>query len=223
MENNKTSMKKIFIVPIILMIFMWVILFLPAGTISFWQGWIFWLGFSLITLFITFYFVNKNPEFLERRAKVKGEKDSKKSPTYLKIIYLGFILPGLDFRFNWSNEPLWIVMLSNVIALSGYIFIFYVFKENNYASTVIQVEDEQHVISTGPYSVVRHPMYLGMVLMMLFMPLALGSYFSIIPMLLIIPTLIIRIKNEEEVLLRDLDGYKDYCAKIHYRLIPFIW
>ncbi|OOM14570.1 methyltransferase family protein [Clostridium saccharobutylicum] len=95
--------------------------------------------------------------------------------------------------------------------------------ENNYASTVIQVENEQNVISSGPYSIVRHPMYLGMVIMILFMPLALGSYFSIIPMFLIIPITIIRIKNEEETLLREHNGYKEYCLKTHYRLIPLIW
>ena len=136
---------------------------------------------------------------------------------------MGFILPGIDFRFNWSNEPIWVVILSNILVFGGYIFIFFVFKENTYASTVIQVENEQHVITTGPYSIIRHPMYLGMVIMSLFMPLALGSYFSLIPMLFIIPIIIFRIKNEEEILFRDLNGYKDYCLKTPYRLLPLIW
>nr|WP_283595518.1 isoprenylcysteine carboxylmethyltransferase family protein [Paraclostridium bifermentans] len=100
---------------------------------------------------------------------------------------------------------------------------FYVFKKNSYASTVIQVENEQNVISSGPYALVRHPMYLGMLIMSLFMPIALGSYISIIPMLFIIPITIIRIKNEEEMLLKNLNGYKNYCSKIKYRLILFIW
>ena len=115
------------------------------------------------------------------------------------------------------------MIISNLVAFAGYIFIIFVFKENSYASNVIQVENEQHVITTGPYSIVRHPMYLGMVVMSLFMPLALGSYWAIIPMLLIIPITIFRIKAEEEVLLRGLKGYKDYCLKTRYRLIPLIW
>lgn len=224
MKNNISKSKsKTYIVPIILMIIMWVILFLPAGTTKFWQAWILWSGFSLITLFIGVYFSKKSPELLSRRTKVKGKETSKKAPAFFKLYYLGFILPGIDFRFNWSNEPLWVVILSNILVFGAYIFIFFVFKENAYASTVIQVENEQHVITTGPYSIVRHPMYLGMVVMSLFMPLALGSYFALIPMLFIIPITLIRIKNEEEILLRDLKGYKDYCLKIPYRLIPLIW
>ena len=203
MENNiNKSKSKTYLVPIILLTIMWVILFIPAGTIKFWQAWILWLGFSLITFFITVYFAKKNPELLSRRTKVKGKEISKKAPAFFKLYYLGFILPGIDFRLNWSNEPSWLVIILNILVFGSYIFIFFVFKENAYASTVIQVEKEQHVITTGPYSIIRHPMYLGMVIMSLFMPLALGSYFSLIPMLFIIPITLFRIKNEEEILLR---------------------
>ena len=223
MKNNNKSKKNLFTVPIILTIFMWIILFIPAGSIKFWEAWIFWSGFSTITFFITFYFMKKKPEFLARRAKVKQTKESVKTPLIFKVYYLGFVLPGIDFRFHWSNVELWIVISSNIIVFASYIFIFYVFKKNSYASTVIQVENEQNVISSGPYALVRHPMYLGMVIMSLFMPIALGSYISIIPMIFIIPITIIRIKNEEEMLLKNLNGYKAYCSKIKYRLIPFIW
>lgn len=223
MESSSSIMKKIFIVPIVLAIFMWVVLFIPAGTLKYLPGWIFWCGFTLITFFIGIYFVKRNPEFLARRTKVKGDKSSNKSPAYYKLFYLGFILPGLDFRFHWSNEPLWVIIAANIIALAGYIFIFYVFKENSYASTVITVEDEQKVISSGPYGLVRHPMYTGMILMALFMPLALGSYFAFIPMLLIIPITVTRINNEEKLLIKELKGYKEYCDKTKYRLIPYIW
>lgn len=223
MKNNNKSKKNLFTVPIILTIFMWIILFIPAGSIKFWEAWIFWSGFSTITFFITFYFMKKNPEFLARRSKVKQTKESVKTPLIFKVYYLGFILPGIDFRFHWSHVELWIIISSNIIVLASYIFIFYVFKKNSYASTVIQVENEQNVISSGPYALVRHPMYLGMVIMSLFMPIALGSYISIIPMIFIIPITIIRIKNEEEMLLKNLNGYKAYCSKIKYRLIPFIW
>lgn len=223
MKNNNKSKKNLFTVPIILTIFMWIILFIPAGSIKFWEAWIFWSGFSTITFFITFYFMKKNPEFLARRTKVKQTKESVKTPLIFKVYYLGFVLPGIDFRFHWSNVELWIVISSNIIVFASYIFIVYVFKKNSYASTVIQVENEQNVISSGPYALVRHPMYLGMVIMSLFMPIALGSYISIIPMIFIIPITIIRIKNEEEMLLKNLNGYKAYCSKIKYRLIPFIW
>lgn len=224
LQNNVNKSKsKIYIVPIILMIILWIILFIPAGTIKFWEAWILWSGFSLITFFITVYFGKKNPGFLARRTKVKGKETSKKSPAFLKLYYLGYILPGIDFRFHWSSEPVWFIIMSNILVFGAYIFIFFVFKKNIYASTVIQVENEQQVITTGLYSIVRHPMYSGLVVISLFMPLALGSYFSLIPMLFIIPITILRIKNEEEVLLRDLKGYKDYCLKTTYRLIPFIW
>lgn len=223
MKNNVASKTKLYTVPIILMLIMWIILFLPAGTIKFWEAWIFWLGVSMITFFITVYFSKKDPEFLARRTNMKQTKPNKKTPFIFKAHYIGFILPGIDFRFHWSSEPLWLIIISNIIVFAGYIFIVYVFKENSYASTAIQVEKEQQVISSGPYSIVRHPMYLGMAIMLLFMPLALGSYFSIIPMFLIIPILIIRIKNEEEVLLSKLNGYEDYCLKTQYCLIPLIW
>ena len=223
MGNNNNIKPKVFIVPIILLSIIWIVLFLPAGTTKFWEAWIFWIGFALITIFITVYFIKKDPELLLRRTKVKGKENTYKAPVFFKAYFIGFILPGIDFRFHWSNEPAWIVILSNIIVFAAYFFIFIVFKENSYASTVIQVENEQHVITTGPYAIIRHPMYTGMVIMSLFMPLALGSYYSIIPMLLIIPLMIYRIKNEEEVLLKELKGYKDYCGKVQYRLIPFIW
>lgn len=223
MKNNANkSNAKVYVFPIILMIIMWVILFLPAGTINFWQAWILWIGFSLITFFIAVYFTKKNPEFLSRRSKTK-EKGTAKTSIFFKLYYIGFILPGIDFHFNWSNEPVWLVILSNLIFFAAYIFIFFVFRENAYASTVIQVENKQKVITTGFYSIVRHPMYSGMVIMSLFMPLALGSYFSLIPMLFIIPIIVFRIKGEEKTLLKELDGYSDYCLKTPYRLIPLIW
>ncbi len=114
-------------------------------------------------------------------------------------------------------------MAANPIAFLGYVFIIIVFRENSYASSNITVEEEQPVIATGPYALIRHPMYTGMLLMILFAPLALGSYCAVIPTLLFIPWTVIRIKNEEELLLENLPGYQDYCAKISYRLIPWVW
>jgi len=205
------------------MIVMGVIIFLPAGSFRFWQAWIWWSGFSALTLFITAYFFKKSPELLSRRMKFKEKETTRKPPAFLNLYFLCFLIPGLDFRFHWSTVPVWIVIAANAIVFLGYIFIIIVFKENSYASTIIQVEQEQQVIKTGPYAIVRHPMYLGVLFMLLFSPLALGSYWAIIPSLLCIPSLVLRIKSEEKVLLQDLPGYKEYCLKTRYRLIPSIW
>lgn len=221
-KTNLTA-SKAYRIPKIIMIVMWLVLFLPAGSLTYWQAWIFWFGFSALTLFITAYFLKKDPDLLSRRMKVKDQENTRKPPAFLKLFLLGYLIPGLDFRFHWSAVPVWIVIASNAIVFLGYIFIIIVFKENSYASTVIQVEKEQQVITTGPYAIVRHPMYLGMLIMSLFTPLALGSYWAVIPFLLTIPWTVIRIKIEEETLLRDLPGYKDYCLKTRYRLIPSIW
>jgi protein-S-isoprenylcysteine O-methyltransferase Ste14 len=222
-DNPKLSKPKAFLVPIIIMIVLGVVLFLPAGSFQYWEAWILWSGFTVLTFFITFYFLKKSPELLSRRMQHKEKETKRKPPAILNLCFLCFIIPGLDFRFHWSTVPVWVVIISNVVVFLGYIFIILVFKENSYASTVIQVEKEQQVITTGPYSIVRHPMYLGLILMFLFTPLALGSYWAIIPALLCIPMNVIRILGEEEVLLRDLPGYKDYCLKTRYRLIPLIW
>lgn len=224
MEGNTKLFKlKAYLVPIIIMIVMGVVLFLPAGSFRFWEAWIFWFGISALTLFIAAYFLKKSPELLSRRMQYKEKETTRKPPAFLNLYLLGYLIPGLDFRFHWSIVPVWIVIASNAIVFLGYIFIILVFKKNSYASTIIQVEKEQQVITNGPYAVVRHPMYMGMLVMQLFTPLALGSYWAIIPCLLCIPINVFRIIGEEKVLLRDLSGYKDYCLKTRYRLIPLIW
>jgi protein-S-isoprenylcysteine O-methyltransferase Ste14 len=175
----------------------------------------------------TFYyrlFFKKGFRALSRRMKVR-EKEHQ--PAIIRIFsflsLLAFLMPGFDYRYHWSAVPVWIIIAANALVFLGYVFIFLVFKENSYASTIIQVEESQQVVSTGPYVMVRHPMYAGLLLMQLFTPLALGSYWALLFAFLFIPTIIFRIKKEEEVLLRDLPGYRAYFAKTRYRLIPFIW
>ena len=134
-----------------------------------------------------------------------------------------FLIPGFDKRFGWSNVPVVVVIVADVLVLLGYGMFFLVLRENRYASRIIEVEQGQEVISSGPYAIVRHPMYLGVSLMYILSPLALGSYWATIPSLLIIPLLVARIRNEESVLGRELKGYKEYMQKTTYRLIPGIW
>lgn len=222
--NTNLSKSKAYRVPLIIAIVMGIILFLPAGSLRFWEAWIYWFETFALTMFITTYFLKKNPELLARRNQFKEKEPQRgimRVISFLSIV--GFLIPGFDYRFHWSAVPVWVIIASNAVVLLGYVFIFFVFKENSYASTIIQVEKEQQVITTGPYAIVRHPMYLGLLLTLLFTPLALGSYWALIFFLFFIPGLISRIKNEEEVLLRNLPGYKDYCLKTRYRLIPLIW
>lgn len=224
MENNpKPSKQKAFLVPVFILSALGAVLFGPAGSFRFWKAWIYWAGFSLLTLFITIYFLKKSPELLARRMQYQEKERTRKPPALLNLYFLCYVIPGLDFRFHWSNVPVWLVLAANAVVFLGYLLIIFVFKENRYAATVIQVEKEQRVITTGPYAVVRHPMYLGLLFMILFTPLALGSYWAVIPALLCIPLNGLRISGEEEVLRRDLPGYRDYCSKTRSRLIPFVW
>ena len=223
--NARESKLKAYLGPIVILIMLGAILFITAGSFRFWEAWIFWLQISALTLFITAYFLKKDPKLLSRRGQTKEKETTQKIPSYLATLNLfGYLIPGLDFRFHWSAVPFWVVIAANAIVFLGYTYIILVFKENSYASTIIHVEEDQQVITTGPYAIVRHPMYTGMLLMTLFTPLALGSYWALIPsFLLFIPYLVLRIKGEEETLLRDLPGYKDYCLKTRYRLIPSVW
>lgn len=224
--DNKTNLSaaKAYIVPVVIMIVMGLILFLPAGSLMFWEAWIWWSIISVITLLITSYFLKRNPDLLSRRMKVK-EKEAQ--PAIIKLLsflsLFAYFVPGFDYRYQWSAIPVWLIIAANALVLLGYVFIFKVFQENTYASTVIQVEDEQEVIKTGPYAIVRHPMYTGLLIMQLFTPLALGSYWGLMFACLFVPTIIFRIRKEEEILIRDLSGYANYLNETPYRLIPGIW
>jgi len=204
------------------MVALGLVLFLPAGSLRYWQGWIFWAINSSLTFFITAYFFRKSPELLARRQESKDQATVRKIPSFLNLFLLIYLIPGFDFRFHWSAVPGWLVIAANIMVCLGYIFIIRVFKENSYASTVIKVEGKQQVISTGPYAVIRHPMYTGMLVMTLFTPLALGSYWDFVPCLFFIPWMYLRIQNEEELLLNGLTGYREYCKKVQYRLLPFV-
>lgn len=223
-EEATRSKSTAFLVPVIIMIVMALALFIPAGSLEYWQGWIWWSLINGMTLFITSFFVRRDPGLLARRMKVQEKETPPLTERIMSFLsLLTFLLPGFDYRFHWSAVPVWLVITANAMVLTGYIIIFLVFKENSYASTVIQVEKEQKVISSGPYAAVRHPMYSGLLLIMLFTPWALGSYWALVFAALFIPVILRRIKREELVLSNQLPGYTNYLAKTRYRLIPYVW
>jgi protein-S-isoprenylcysteine O-methyltransferase Ste14 len=205
-------------------------LFLPAGTWKYWQGWIF-LGLLMIPMVAaSIYFSERDPQLVERRLQAKEQiGEQKLIMKFAKLIFIiAFLLPGFDFRFGWSRRtfgavPVWLMICSGAIALAGYLMTYWVMDTNSYASRIIQVEKDQRVISIGPYRIVRHPMYLGGVISILFTPLALGSYWAVPAFALIIPVIVLRLLNEEKILRRELAGYSEYCQRTRSRLIPLVW
>ena len=206
-------------------LFIIVFTLLPAGTFNYWEVYLYFGVLIIPMLFVFIYFLKIDPRFLERRSKGAEKVREQKliQMINLPVFIAAFIIPGLDRRFGWSDIPVEVIIITDIVIFLGYLIIFRVFRENSYASRIIEIDKEQKVISTGPYSFVRHPMYLGVLIMYLPTPLALGSYWGLIPMGLLPLTLILRILNEEKVLSGNLEGYKDYCLKTKYRLIPYIW
>lgn len=207
-------------IPIIILI-----VILPSGKWDYWQGWMY-LATLFIPMFITFpYLLIKNPALLERRMRTREKEAAQKKIIGLSYFYFlaAFILPGLDVSFGWSNVPPLVSIFADVFVLVGYLIFIWVMNVNSYLSRIVEVDAGQKVVSTGPYGIVRHPMYFGISLLYIASPLALGSYWAILPALLIIPLLAARIRNEEMVLLRDLPGYAEYRQNVKYRLLPGIW
>lgn len=199
--------------------------FLSAGTLAYWEAWayMFILFAPMTAVFI--YLLRHDPELLERRLQYKERRHQQKGiiAWSYPIFILSFILPGLDKRFGWTNTPLAAIIIAQVLVLTGYLIFVWVLRENSYASRIIEVQSGQKVIQTGPYAIVRHPMYLGVGILYILSPLALGSWLAVIPALPLIIILALRIKDEEAALASDLPGYTDYMQKVPYRLIPGIW
>jgi len=220
------SLKKKLIIRICsIPLFMALLVLLPAGTLLYWQAYLYF-AVLLIPMFIAMiYFYRKDPEFLNRRMRTKEKENSQKIFVLLGSVSIvgAFIVPGLDHRFGWSSVPLAVVLLANILVLISYFFILYVFKVNSYASRVVEVNEGQKVISTGPYAFVRHPMYSGIIIMYFMTPIALASWWGFIPISILPLLLVLRIRNEEKVLTEQLEGYSEYCAKVKYRIIPFLW
>lgn len=200
-------------------------LFLPAGSLDYWQAWLVMGTVFIPSALVVTYFLKHDPALLQRRLQFK-EKELKQK-LIIKVagvvFFIGILIPGFDYRYGWSQVPVWLAITADILMLAGYLLVFIVFKTNSYASRIIEVEKGQKVISTGPYAVIRHPMYAGVIIMYLAMPVALGSYWALLCFIPVIPILVLRTLNEEEVLTRDLEGYKAYCKKVKFRIIPGIW
>jgi protein-S-isoprenylcysteine O-methyltransferase Ste14 len=205
-----------------------VLIFLPAWSLTFWQGWVYWLIFSAACLLITVYFLGYDPKLIESRlsagASAETEKAQKTIQGVLSIFFiLLFIVPGLDHRFGWSGVPAAAVIAADVLVAIGFLIIFFTFRANSYAAGTITLREGQRVISGGPYAIVRHPMYAGAVLLLAATPIALGSYWAELVFITILGGIAWRLLDEEAFLAKNLPGYAEYQAQTPYRLVPLIW
>ncbi|MCJ7580149.1 MAG: isoprenylcysteine carboxylmethyltransferase family protein [Candidatus Aminicenantes bacterium] len=198
---------------------------LPAWTIKYWEAWAYIFILATPMALFGLYMFKHDPKMLERRMRTKEKRKEQKMIVKLSLLpYLAaFILPGFDKRLGWSNVPLAVKIIALALVLAGYLMVLYVFITNSYASRIVEVEKDQKVITTGPYTLVRHPMYLATFVLYIFSPLALGSYWAMIPTVFFLFIFIPRIKDEEKELFEKLEGYKEYTLKTKYRLIPGIW
>jgi len=199
-------------------------LFAPAWTIDFWQAWVYMFVFGASVVLIFVYLYKNNPKLLERRLnRTEKEKSQKRIQLYVFITYIGaLILPSLDHRFLWSDVPFLVVMVGDVLVALGYFLIFIALKENTFAAATIEVTPDQKVIATGPYAIIRHPMYSGAIVMLLGTPLALGSWWGLFMFIPSAFTIEWRLLDEEKILFQSLSGYREYCQKVRYRLVPWL-
>ena len=201
------------------------LLFLPAGSLQYWQGWLLMGILFVPMLFAGLVMLAKNPELLRKRLNAKeGEKEQQAVVKLSGLLFVAaFVVAGLNWRFGWCVLPDWAVWVSAALFLLCYLLYAEVLRENTYLSRTIEVQENQKVIDTGLYGVVRHPMYMATTVLFLAMPLVLASPLSFLILLLYIPLIAKRIKNEEMVLEEGLEGYKEYKQKVKYKVIPFVW
>ena len=204
------------------------LLFVPAGTFDYWQAWLFMAVFVGSSSAVTVYLAMRDPILLERRMRVgpTAEKEPKQKILML-FAMVGFIallvLPAIDHRFGWSPVPSYLSLAADALVGLSFLLIFFVLKANTYGASTIQVTDGQQVISTGPYALVRHPMYAAALPLLVGMPLALDSWWGLFVLIAFVPTLIGRLLDEERFLREHLPGYTSYCKNVRYRLVPLVW
>jgi protein-S-isoprenylcysteine O-methyltransferase Ste14 len=219
---------KAFVGLLFLLMVMAALLFIPAWTLDYWQAWTFLAVYFGWSLAITLYLMERDPKLLQRR--MRGGPAAEKDPNQKIIMIftsLGFIglmiFPALDHRFVWSRMPPYVALAGDLLVALGFLVIFFVFKENTFSSATIELDPNQKVISTGPYAVVRHPMYAGALVLLLGIPIALGSWWGLLVLVSMLPALIWRLLDEEKFLAGNLTGYAEYQNKVRFRLIPLVW
>jgi protein-S-isoprenylcysteine O-methyltransferase Ste14 len=205
-----------------------VVMFGASGTLAYWQGWVFILVFTIATNVLGVYLALADPALLERRLKAGPFAETRSvQKALISVAFVGFfallIVSALDHRFRWSSVPASISVVGNVLVALGLMIDLLVFGENSYGASTIEKMEGQYVISTGPYALVRHPMYVGVLIMLMGVPLALGSYWGLAFMVLNLPILILRILDEEAMLRQELEGYADYTRRVRSRLVPGLW
>ncbi len=223
---NKNTLEKKTLMTSGLSIFaVMVCLFGAAGTFKYWQAWNLLTILIGCTTYIGLYLYRKDPNLLERRMRYKEPEPQQQVIISLGtgVLLVGLVVAGFDFRFSWSRVPLSFVLIADLMIVVGYWIIFETFKVNTYTARTVAVEKEQKLISWGPYAIVRHPMYVGTIFVFLALPFALGSYSAIAFSIPIFPLIVWRILNEEKVLCRELEGYKEYTQKVKYRILPGVW
>ena len=207
------------------LLFVGLLLFLPAGSLEYMNGWLFIGLLFLPMLILGTVLLLKAPKLLEKRLGAKEKENTQKGVVAISglLFVVGFVVAGLDFRFGWSRVPLWVVIASSCVLLISYALYAEVMRENAYLSRTIEVQKDQKVVDTGLYGIVRHPMYAVTVWLFLSIPLVLGSWWSLLCFLPYVAVIVVRILNEEKVLEAGLEGYAEYKKHVKYRLLPFVW
>ena len=203
-------------------------LFIPAGSLSYWQAWVYLAVWAICVIFITAYLIKNDQALLAGRVQAGPIAETQKSQKIIQslasLFFIGlFIVPGLDYRFGWSHVPPILSLIADGFVALGFYIVFLTFRENSYTRATIEVSAEQQVITSGPYRFVRHPMYAGALFMLIVTPLALGSWVALPFSLPLIFVIAVRLLDEEKLLKKDLPGYSEYCQKVHYHLLPKVW
>lgn len=225
---NKNLYSRVAIQFLLFPIYMGALIFLPAGTLNYWEAWVFVSVLFVCSVAFTIWLMINDPKLLERRLKIGPAAEKEPAQKIIvRVALLAFagscVLPALDHRFGWSDVPVSVVILGNILIALSYLVFYFVCRENTYGAATIQVEENQTVISTGPYALVRHPMYAGALIFMLGLPLALGSWWGLLMFIPGVAGLIWRLLDEEKFLSRNLAGYTEYENKVRHHLIPFVW